>query len=861
MIAGLTHDCGRIRAASWFPGVRYRSCVAAVLAINLAAVIASPAYARAPSERLKAVGDEADVVGVIVAYAAGGRMAGAAPDESPHARAARLSAVLSRRLPTALSFERSMRNGAEVLRFDTPRTREQAASVVDAIATLPGVRYVVPNRVVRPQVVPSDAQYTQQWGFQYVPGTVEGANFEAAWNVTQGAAAQTVGIIDSGVARGHEELAGQLRVQPAFPNGGYDFYSDGNSSGDGDGRDNDPQEAPTACGHGTHVAGTIAADTVFPAQSGNPVGVAGGAPASRILMARALNSIGNDADAIDAMHWMAGESVGTVGINQQVPVAVNMSFGSGGACGAGYQEAVDALLAAGVLPVAAAGNDNGDVALAAPANCRGVVAVAAADVAGNRAYFSNFGSGVTITAPGVNVLSTGGTNTGSCVKSGTSMAAPHVTAASSLLRATVPTLTPQQMVLGLRAGARAFPASSDCLSVGCGAGLLDAGQSVSAVTGTQTRIGWGEPGATVLESDGAVSFTVSRIGAAAQAVTANVSTVNGNALSGIDFGAPSPAQLNWAANDTTDRLVTIPIIHRAGEQGTRGFSIALSSTSPLVNVVAPSGVAVTINEVDCNVVVPIQVGDVVTGQFDPTHPENYCHGGVRGPAFNTVRYSFQGTAGQVVSIDLASTAAAPAVLDTYLYLLAPDKSIVAENDDIVATRNRSSQILQFQLTQSGTHYIDATTWSATQDATGSYSLHLYQCGTYQSLGTCSVDVDGDGIADASDALMLLRRLVGIDGAKLTADRSFRTCATRTNASSVAAFVDAQKSPVAGTIPLDVDGDGEVRATTDGVMILRALLGLPAAAITNGAVNPAGIRGTASAVAQHLTQQCGIAVTP
>jgi hypothetical protein len=109
--------------------------------------------------------------------------------------------------------------------------------------------------------------------------------------------------------------------------------------------------------------------------------------------------------------------------------------------------------------------------------------------------------------------------------------------------------------------------------------------------------------------------------------------------------------------------------------------------------------------------------------------------------------------------------------------------------------------------------------------------------------------------------MLLRRLVGIDGVTLTSDRSFRTCATRTTPLSVASFVDAQKSAVAGTIPLDIDGDGEVRATTDGVMILRALLGLPAAAITNGAVNPSGVRGMASAVAQHLTQQCGIAVTP
>ena len=124
------------------------------------------------------------------------------------------------------------------------------------------------------------------------------------------------------------------------------------------------------------MAGTIGARTAF---AGLGVGIAGGAPDSKLLVARALSYSGTDADAIDAMHWMAGDTVPGVAVNPNIPVAVNMSFGcirrllrtrlSG--------EAVDALRAAAVVPVAAAGNTNQDVAIFAPANCRGVVAVAA----------------------------------------------------------------------------------------------------------------------------------------------------------------------------------------------------------------------------------------------------------------------------------------------------------------------------------------------------------------------------------------------------------------------------------------------------------------------------------------------------
>ncbi len=727
-----------------------------------------------------------------------------------------------------------------------------------SIARLSGVRYAVANRTIRTQKIPVDPLFsdTGQWGFKYLPGSIEGANFVGAWDITTGSSTQTIGIVDGGVARAHEELAQQLRVHPAFPLGGYDFISEALISGDSDGRDNDPTDTSATCGHGTHVAGTIAADTNF-SPGGMGVGVAGGSPSSKLLIARALNTFGSDADAIDAMLWLAGEPVAGIATNPNPVRVINMSFGGGGACGGAYQDAFDTLRARGVLPVVAAGNSASDVSVSAPANCRGALAVAASDISGVLAYFSNFGSGVSVTAPGVAILSTSGPSSGACVKSGTSMAAPHVTAAVALLQAAQPALTVNQTTLAIRAGARAFPADSNCSMMGCGAGLLDVARSLDAVLGPAAQIGWNEQSASLRETDGNVSFTVSRIGGASQPVSVAVTAESGTATSGVDFVLPSPATLNWAANDMTDRTVTVPIIYRTGEQGARAFSLRLSAPSAPAIVVAPTAVSVRITEVDCATVTPIVMGETKAGSLDVAHPENYCRGGVRGPEFNTVRYSFTASAGDIISIDVKSTTALPSVLDPYVYLLGPNREILAENDDIVSSKIRDSRIEQFRLTTSGTHYIDVTTWGISSDATGTYNVTLYGCGTYVAGATCNLDVDGDGIIDLTDAQLLLRRLLGFSGSTLIFNTAFRTCAARTTADTIAAFVDLQRQRVTGAISFDLDGDGRVSPTTDALMFLRAALGLTGDAVVAGATAPGAPRRTWAAVRSYLNDVCAM----
>ncbi len=699
---------------------RFFALVHAALVMGIGGVVGQ-ALAEPPVDRLKASGSTETVSSLIVRFS---------PEKGPvpfaaNARAAVIAGA-SLSLAAGVSHSRVLATGADLMQLDRAVTRAEADVLAAAISRLPGVRYAVPNRTIRTQATPTDPEFTQtgQWGFKYTPGVIEGANFTAAWDITTGAVAQTIGIVDSGIARDDPDMIGQLRLHPAFPNGGYDFVTDTDVSLDGDGRDSDPEQSPVACGHGLHVAGTIAAQTSF-GGSAVGVGVAGGASSSRLLMARGLGTLnGSDADAIDAMLWLAGETVPGVAVNPNPVRVINMSFGGGGACGGGYQDAFDRLIARGVLPVVAAGNSSADVSSSAPANCRGALTVAASTITGNLANFSNRGAGVAVTAPGVDILSAGGSTSGACFKSGTSMAAPHVVAAAALVQAATPAMTVNQTRLAIRAGARAFPAGSSCTAARCGAGLLDARGALDASTSAGASVGWNETAASVRENDGSVRFTVTRIGDATQPVSVTVSTFNDTAQLGVDFSAATPATLTWAANDTSDKVVTIPIIYRAGEQGARSFSVSLNGSAS-AQVAAPAATSVRITEVDCATVAPIAVGETKVGALDVAQPASYCHGGVRGPEFNTVRYSFAAKAGEVISIDLTSTTALPRVLDPYLYLLDANRRVLAENDDILEGKIRDSRIEQFVVPATGTYFIDVTTWGSTQDATGTYQLKLY----------------------------------------------------------------------------------------------------------------------------------------
>jgi subtilisin family serine protease len=220
-------------------------------------------------------------------------------------------------------------------------------------------------------------------------------------------------------------------------------------------------------GHGTHVAGTAAA-------LDNGTSVVGVAPGARLWAVKVLDNTGNGTtgSVIAGIDYVTAHA-------SEIDVA-NMSLGC--VCtSSAMNTAVSNSVAAGVVYTISAGNDMLDVANVTPANNPSAIIVSAlADFDGkhgglsnaSQAYsictenrddsfacFSNFGSGVTIMAPGVNILSTW-TGGGSAILGGTSMASPHVAGAAALYRVKHPGSTPTQVKAGLLAEADPAPCAN-----------------------------------------------------------------------------------------------------------------------------------------------------------------------------------------------------------------------------------------------------------------------------------------------------------------------------------------------------------------------------------------------------------------
>ena len=404
----------------------------------------------------------------------------------------------------SISYEHAMSGDAHVLRLTSRLPEAEVQTIADKISALPDVQYAEPDRVLQPALTPNDPRWSDQW--QYYD--TYGMNLPAAWDYTTGVNSTVVAVIDTGY-RPHADLAGRF-VQ------GYDFISDVQVANDGDLRDADAQDpgdwitsaeassgffagciAENSSWHGTHVAGTIGANT------NNSVGVAGVNWQAKILPVRVLGKCGGyTSDIIDGMRWAAGLTVSGVPANANPAKVLNISLGGPGTCSVAQQSAIDDINATGAIIVVAAGNSNDATSNYSPANCNNVIVVGATNKSGLRAYYSNYGSIVDVSAPGGSqssasdpngILST--LNTGTTVPvtdtyayyQGTSMATPHVVGLVSLMLAISPTLDYTRTETILKSTARSFASGSDCASVGCGAGIINA---YAALTLTQqtTRI-------------------------------------------------------------------------------------------------------------------------------------------------------------------------------------------------------------------------------------------------------------------------------------------------------------------------------------------------------------------------------------
>jgi hypothetical protein len=370
-------------------------------------------------------------------------------------------------------------------------TPQQKTRTLERLKADPEVEFAEPTHTFSTNQLPNDPflatsgtwgqPYQDLWGLFAISAP-------AAWDTTQGDGT-VVAVVDTGVDYNHPDIAANIWTNINEVDGNF-IDDDGNGFVD-DVRgwnfmfnNNDPSDYN---GHGTHVAGTIAA------LGNNGLGVVGVAWHSHIMPVKALddNGFGFDFTLAPAIIYAASNGADVI----------NASWSAQGSSQS-IEEAIQFATGLGTVFVAAAGNSSQDATNFFPANSPEAITVASHDPFGNFSFFSNFGSRIDVTGPGEDILSlqAAGTFQGQPVidgytrMTGTSMAAPHVSGTIALILSGNPTYTTDLVRQILHISNTSVP-----FDPRFGAGKLNAAVALTIVNPLQPKITGIQFGATPID--------------------------------------------------------------------------------------------------------------------------------------------------------------------------------------------------------------------------------------------------------------------------------------------------------------------------------------------------------------------------
>jgi thermitase len=426
-----------------------------------------------------------------------------------------------------------------------------AEKVLLALQRNHGVEYAEPDFTAHAIGTSNDPYFTQ--GYQWFLSKIEAP---AAWDTTTGSSKVIVAVLDSGVSASHPDITGKVLA-------GYNFVSNNTDTSD----DN---------GHGTAVAGLTSAST------NNGAGMAAVSWASPVLPVKVLGADGSGtySGIANGITWAADKGARII----------NLSLG-GTSSSKTLQDAVNYAWNRNVILVAAAGNNGNNTAIY-PAACHNVIAVSATNSSDGRPSWSNYGSYVDVSAPGVNVLSLYGTNS-YAYWNGTSFSSPVTSGVVALMTAANPTLSNAAIADAL------LKNSDDIGAAGYdpyfGYGRVNARRAVAAVTASSSA---DTTAPTVAITSPAHGATLSGSVSVSVAASDNVGVTRIELyIGGVLYGQSSSASatFTWNTSNAVDGTYTLEAraydpANNAASSSIRvnvKNSTATDATAPLVAITSP----------------------------------------------------------------------------------------------------------------------------------------------------------------------------------------------------------------------------------------------------------------------------------